>query len=116
MKRSFLRNREARRASSKKYFEDYYSRPEVQERIDREYDIKNFGGNRKKALIRDGYKCLGCGMTLDVKNASGKPKVRVWHLNNRDDNSLDSLGTYCQSCLFKTGNGGKWRDLNGDRS
>lgn len=101
VQRSNLKHREARLAYNKVYLENYNSRPEVIERQEREYDEKYFGGNRKSALERDGYKCISCGMTTDVKYKSGKPKVRVWHLDDIKDNSLENLGTYDQSCFIK---------------
>lgn len=99
--RSHEKYRDNRLLQNKQYAEDYYNRPEVKEKLEREYDEKYFGGNRKLALERDNYQCLGCGMSVDVKDKSGKPRARVWHLGDKDDNSLENLGTYCQSCLFK---------------
>lgn len=109
VKLSYQRNKEARKAAFQEYSADYYNRPEIKEKLEREYDEKYFGGNRKMALERDGYKCLNCGQPTNVKDAAGRPKVRVWHLNgNNTDNSLSNLGTYCQSCLYrlKLGNTG----------
>lgn len=111
VKISYQRNKEARSEANKRYREKYFSRPDIKAREEREYDLKYFGGNRKAALERDGYKCLGCGMSTEVKDAAGRQKVRVWHLNgNGDDHSLDNLGTYCQSCLFKRHLGGYWHN------
>jgi DNA-binding CsgD family transcriptional regulator len=110
VKLSYQRNKASRQVAFKKYAEDYYSRPEVIEKQDREYDEKYFGGNRKLALERDGYKCISCGMTTEVKYKSGKPKVRVWHLDDTEDNRLENLGTYDQSCFIKKyGHNGKFR-------
>lgn len=99
--RSYEKTRDNRLEYNKRYGDDYYNRPEVKARLDQEYDEKYFGGNRKLALERDNYQCLGCGMSTEVRGKSNKPLVRVWHLDNKDDNSLDNLGTYCQSCLHK---------------
>lgn len=100
-KRSHEKNRDQRLAQNKVYAEDYYNRPEVKEKLEQEYDDKYFGGNRKFALERDGYKCLGCGMSVTEKDTAGRAKVRVWHLKDKDDHSLENLGTYCQACLYK---------------
>lgn len=113
--RSHQKNRDAYLAKNKTYAEDYYNRPEVIEKLEREYDEKYFGGNRKAALVRDGYACLGCKMSIDVKSESRKPKVRVWHLNGKDDHSLENLGTYCQSCLFKAQGMSRWNRGFGSR-
>lgn len=99
--RSHQKNRDKILANNKKYSAKYMSRPDVMERLEREYDEKYFGGNRKAALERDGYQCKGCGMSVEVKDAAGRAKARVWHLGAKDDHTLDNLGTYCQRCLYK---------------
>lgn len=101
--RSYAKTRDNRLEYNKQYGEDYYNRPEVKDRLDREYDEKYFGGNRRLALERDNHQCLGCGMSTEEKDKAGKPRVRVWHLGKKDDHSLDNLGTYCQSCLYNHG-------------
>jgi DNA-binding CsgD family transcriptional regulator len=112
VKLSYMRHKETRQLANKKFLKEYMSRPEVIERKDREYDEKYFGGNRRAALERDGYKCLGCGMSTEIKDNLGRQKVRVWHLNGEsEDNALENLGTYCQSCLFKNNLGGNWRNF-----
>ncbi len=101
-KSAYLRNIGKRREQNKAYRVRYYARPEIKEKLDREYDLEYFGGNRAKALERDGYKCIGCGLSTDVKDKSGRTKARVWHVNgNNQDNSLDNLKTYCQSCYIR---------------
>jgi hypothetical protein len=111
VQRSNLKNRAARQTANKKYLQDYYSRPEIIEKMERDYDERYFGGNRKAALERDGHECLGCRTSIHEKDAMGRPRVRVWHLKDNNDHSLDNLGTYCQSCLFKSLGGGRWHDL-----
>lgn len=105
VKLSYQRNKEARAEANKKFREKYVARPEIAAKLEREYDKKYFGGNRSKALERDNHKCRGCGMSTDVKDSLGRQKVRVWHLNSSENHSLDNLGTYCQSCLYKLGLG-----------
>ncbi len=110
VKLSYQRNKETRKARWEEYAKDYYSRPEVIEKQERDYDLRTFGGNRKPTLERDGYKCLGCGMSTDVKTKAGKSKVRVWHLGDTEDHSMSNLGTYCQRCFIKKyGANGKFR-------
>jgi len=99
--RSHEKYRDDRLLQNKVYAEDYYNRPKVKEKLEQEYDEKYFGGNRKLALERDNYQCRGCGMSVSEKDTAGRSKVRVWHLKEKDDHSLESLATYCQSCLFK---------------
>lgn len=57
------------------------------------------GGNRALVLARDGYACLGCGMT-DVQHRAkwGRP-ITIDHKNkDRSDNSMDNLQTLCLTC------------------
>lgn len=101
--RSYIKSRDNRLQYNKRYGKDYYNRPEVKEKLEREYDDKYFGGNRRLALERDAYRCIGCGMSINEKNRAGKPRVRVWHLGDKNDHSLNNLGTYCESCLYSHG-------------
>lgn len=105
VKLSYQRNKETRQLANKKFREKYIARPEIAAKLEQEYDLKYFGGNRSLALERDNHKCLGCGMSTEVKDKLGRQKVRVWHLNGSENHSLDNLGTYCQSCLYKLGLG-----------
>ncbi|QQG51086.1 MAG: hypothetical protein HZB75_01065 [Candidatus Saccharibacteria bacterium] len=101
-KNSHMKYRDRNLAKNKIYAEDYFNRPEVIERIEKDYDLKYFDGNRKAALVRDDHKCVSCGMTMDEKDKTGRPKVRVWHINgDKSDNALSNLGTYCLSCYTK---------------
>ena len=58
------------------------------------HDLTRFGGNREKAMERDGYKCVICGATEDLgvhhKDFSGQ--------TNKPNNELDNLMTVCKSC------------------
>lgn len=65
-----------------------------------------FGGNREKAIIRDGEKCVRCGMTREEhKNRWGRD-ITVDHINGRGkttpaklkDNRLENLQTLCYIC------------------
>lgn len=69
-------------------------------------DNERFGGNREKAIQRDGEKCVKCGMTrnehkftfnsdITVDHIDGKGKNTPYHLKNND---LDNLQTLCLPC------------------
>jgi len=68
---------------------------EKYQQIDAHYhDETRFGGNRQKALERDGYKCVVCGETEGIgvhhKDCSGQ--------TDNPNNELDNLMTVCKSC------------------
>ena len=69
-------------------------------------DKVNFGGNRKIALKRDGYKCVKCGgkdINVDHidRNGTGKPI----HRKNNLLNNLQTLCSRCHSIKDRTENG-----------
>lgn len=53
-----------------------------------EIDEKRYGGNGKKALERDGYKCVMCGSADNI----------CIHHNNGMSNNLEDLVTLCRKC------------------
>ena len=68
-----------------------------------------YGGNREKAIQRDGEKCVKCNMTrtehqerynidITVDHIDGTGKNTPMHLKN---NSLDNLQTLCFRCHGK---------------
>lgn len=102
VKMSYQRHKESRSSHNKKYREEYFNRPDIKAREEQKYDDKYFGGNRKTALERDGYKCIVCGMSVDVKDKVGRPVVRVWHVNgDTEDHRLSNLKTYCRRCYIR---------------
>jgi len=60
-------------------------------------DNYDFGGNRQKALERDGYACLHCGTADDlcIHHIDGNGTTSPRELRN---NSLDNLMTLCRAC------------------
>lgn len=64
---------------------------------DKYHDETRFGGNREKALERDGYKCVLCGEVNEVsvhhKDCSGQ--------TDKPNHELDNLITLCKSCHTK---------------
>lgn len=73
---------------------DRKANPQKYERYE---DNKNYSGNRKKALERDGYSCVKCG---------SKKKLHVHHVDNlgwavdrkKRNNDINNLQTLCYKC------------------
>jgi len=76
---------------------------EYKQRRKRARDESRFGGNREKALQRDGYRCVDCG---------SKKNLQVHHIDELGRNkpkeiqnhSLDNLVTLCGDCHLKRHN------------
>lgn len=109
----YLENSERHKQQSKEWRENNPERAKELDRRKRErnkelyrqIDIKNhdetrFGGNRQKALERDGYKCVLCGATENLavhhKDDSGQ--------TDNPNHELDNLITVCNSCHTKQHN------------
>jgi 5-methylcytosine-specific restriction endonuclease McrA len=65
------------------------------------YDKVNYGGNRKKVLDRDGYKCIKCSVTEEESIERYDERLRVVHLGAIENNELDNLATFCRNCWMK---------------
>jgi 5-methylcytosine-specific restriction endonuclease McrA len=63
-----------------------------------------FGGNREKAILRDGEKCVRCGMTRQQHKAKHKVDLNVHHIDGRGvnsdnpNNTLENMETLCWPC------------------
>lgn len=58
-----------------------------------------FGGNRFRAIERDGGACVSCGMTQKQHKETHGNDITVDHIDgDRSNNSLDNLQTLCLSC------------------
>ena len=70
-------------------------------------DKRRFGGNRLLAILRDGEKCMSCGMTRNAHREKYGRDITVDHIdgNGRDsefqNNSIDNLITLCLKCHGK---------------
>ncbi len=91
---SRLKNIEKIKAYTKKYSKEYNKRPEVRNRL----SLAALGGNREKALIRDGYKCRICGMTREENHLKYGRDLNVVHTNGNQNHDLDYLKTICKDC------------------
>jgi len=68
-----------------------------------------FGGNREKAIQRDGEKCVKCGMTRAEHRERFGRDITVDHIDNNGsqvpsamkNNSMDNLQTLCSPCHGK---------------
>ena len=98
---SRLRNMEKWEQREKEYLKNYYKRPEVIERERGKTDLKYFGGNREKALIRDGEKCQLCGISRLESYKTYNKDLTVIHIHGTKDNSLENLLTLCKKCFYK---------------
>lgn len=95
---SRLRNVEKWKEREKKYLKDYYKRPEVIAKFKNKTNIKFFGGNREKALIRDNYKCAICGMSQEESIKKYGKDLFVVHINGKQNQNLNNLITRCAKC------------------
>lgn len=70
-----------------------------------------FGGNREKALERDGYRCTMCGipnsLVVHHKDGKGYKSVGFKAMNN----ALDNLQTLCANCHTKLHNQARFGDV-----
>jgi len=64
--------------------------------VRKHHNLKNFGGNRERALERDKYTCQICGSgnKLMVHHIDEKS----YHNSNNPNNKLSNLITLCQPC------------------
>jgi len=102
---SRLRNIEKR----KKYVQEYSKRPEVIERRKKRWDLKYFGGNREKALLRDRERCQLCGISRKESYEKYGRDLYVVHIGDKKDNRLENLITLCRKCF--NSNRGKLKNL-----
>jgi len=69
-------------------------------------DKRMFGGNREKTILRDGEKCLHCGMTRAEHRIRYRRDITVDHIDGRGMNSpkeeknndMSNLQTLCIAC------------------
>lgn len=98
---SRVRNQYKWKQRQSEYAKEYKKRVEVKEKNRKTNDINNFGGNRERALMRDGYKCQECGLTQADSQIKFKKDLFVKHLSNNHDHSLENLITLCMGCFRK---------------
>lgn len=65
------------------------------------YDRIHYGGNRKKILERDGFKCTRCLTTEGESLKQFGERLRVVHLGDIKNNDTTNLATFCRSCWMK---------------
>ncbi len=70
-------------------------------------DKRNFGGNREKAIERDSYKCVKCGMTRQEHIDNYGEDITVDHIDKNGryskvkNHDLNNLQTLCLPCHLK---------------
>lgn len=101
-KASRLRNIKKRKAYVSKYSREYHKRPEVIARFKEKENLKYFGGNREKAILRDGKSCRQCGLSRRESYGRYGKDLFVLHIGNKKDNRLENLITLCSKCFSST--------------
>lgn len=97
---SRMRNSYKWKKRQKEYSEEYKKRPEVIARIKERNDLLNFSGNREKAIKRDDYKCVICGLSRNESYERFQKDLYVKHINGTN-NDLENLKTVCSYCFQK---------------
>jgi 5-methylcytosine-specific restriction endonuclease McrA len=72
-------------------------------------DLYSFGGNREKAIQRDGEKCVKCGMTREEHKIKYGVDITVDHIDGngkntpkeKKNNDMSNLMTLCKKCHGK---------------
>jgi len=98
---SRMRNIRKRRKYVQDYSKIYSKRPDVVARIKIQWDLKYFGGNREKALIRDKERCQFCEISRVESYEKYNKDLFVIHTHDVKDNSLKNLLTLCKKCFYK---------------
>lgn len=99
---SHYKNYEKRKTHIKEYSREYAQRDYVKKRSKIASDIKIYDGNREKAIERDKYKCVECGINReDCQERYGKDFF-IRHIDNdKTNNNLENLKTLCYGCFQK---------------
>jgi len=100
-KKSRMRNLRKRKHWQQKYFKEYNKRPYVIARRKKKENLKNFGGNREKAIDRDGGKCQSCGISRKESFKKYGRDLYVKHIDNKQNHKLENLITICKKCYLK---------------
>jgi 5-methylcytosine-specific restriction endonuclease McrA len=98
---SRLRNKAKWAKREREYAKAYAKRPEVIAKSKLKIDFLNYGGNREKALARDGYKCQKCGLTQEQSLKVLGRDLYVNRIGDTKDNRLENLVTVCRDCHQK---------------
>lgn len=98
---SRLRHIEERKKYVSWYSKKYSKRPEVIKKRREKDNLKHFGGNREKAILRDGQRCKKCGLSREESRKKYKKDLFVLHIGRGNDNDLDNLITLCPECFYK---------------
>lgn len=65
------------------------------------HDLYNFGGNGEKTILRDGERCVLCGITRSEHKNKWDRDLTVDHIRGRITNDFENLQTLCLSCHSK---------------
>jgi 5-methylcytosine-specific restriction endonuclease McrA/rubrerythrin len=98
---SRVRSSGKRRKKQAAYLKEYARRPDVIARCQKREDQKKYGGNREKAIERDGCRCQKCGISREDSKKFFRKDLFVYHMKGTGDNRLENLLTVCQKCHGK---------------
>ncbi|UMX47608.1 MAG: hypothetical protein L7H18_04145 [Candidatus Nealsonbacteria bacterium DGGOD1a] len=102
VKASNERNAEKIKQKNKEYSKKYAQRPEVKKKMKEAWNLKHFGGNREKAIERDGFKCTRCGLDRGSSQKDHGKDLFVRHIDNDPkNNEINNLKTLCYKCFRK---------------
>ncbi len=96
---SRLRNIDTRKKAVAEYAKRYHRRPEVIAKVKKKSDLKFFGGQREKVILRDKEKCRRCGMSRQKSLERNGKDLFVLHIGDVEDNRPENLITLCPSCF-----------------
>jgi len=96
---SRLRNIKKIKKRVSEYSKIYSKRPEVIAKRRERENLKFFGGNREKTILRDGERCRKCGLSREENRRKSGKDLYVLHIKDRKDNNLRNLITLCSRCF-----------------
>ena len=81
---------------------EYNKRAEVIEKKKARIDLRDFGGNRERAIVQAGEICQSCGLAREQSVAFyGKDLFIFRKDGDKRNNSIDNLAVLCRKCCHR---------------